>query len=451
MLEEYHRTGESPSMNFTVTTRVVLLLLCGSLPLMLAASHFTALVLFLGYNIFLLFLVYLDVLITPPPHLIEAVRQCPGKLSLGEENEVFLNLYNRSWKPLEFTVLDEFPIEFESSHKEMVVPLDKRTEARIKYHVKPLRRGNFLFGNIVVQYKGVLELVKINKIVPAGLQVKVYPNIKSISRFELTLRRSHLIESGLISERKRGTGTDFESLKEYTIGYEYRKIDLKATARKNKPITRDYQSEKNQSILVSIDCSRPMGVKVGNFTYLDFAVNAALLLGYLVTRREDKIGLLTFSDRIHAFLPPKRGKRQFYHFLEKLYDLQCNRVEPDFGNPFKFIIQSRVKRSLIILLTDFSAGAIVNKLRESAWLISRKHLLMVVSIINPAVREISRKVPDSIDEVFRKIVAQDGINKINTVKKDMENVGIMTLSLAPNELCSSLLANYISLKLRGKL
>ncbi|HNV69233.1 MAG TPA: DUF58 domain-containing protein, partial [Candidatus Ozemobacteraceae bacterium] len=326
--------------------------------------------------------------------------------------------------------------------------LDPRHEIRLRYEVTPDQRGDFLFGDITVRYRGVLELVEIQQTFPARVKVEVYPNIRNISRLDLSLKRSHLVESGLITERRRGSGTEFESLRAYVRGDEFRKIDWKASARKSILITRNFQNETNQSVMLLIDQSRTLGVKVGRHTLLDAAVNAALLIGHYIVRKEDKVGLLTFARQIHAYTPPRRGKRHFHELLRSLYNLQPRTDEADFMPAFRHLATARLRRSLILLFTDLSSGNGLDSLLKSISLLAGRHVLVVVSLIDPQIRKVAESTPTTYEEVARKAVALDLLSRFSQIRRELEQKGLGLLVLTPEEANSAILATYIRLKLR---
>jgi uncharacterized protein (DUF58 family) len=440
-----------PARHVAVTTRVVLLAMFGTLPLMVVPSHLVAIAVFLVYNLGVILLILMDLRLTPKPHQLVVRRDLPGKLSIAENNLVMVRLENHSFRTLEVSVIDEYPLEFQVDRPDFHFTLQKRSAATLRYQVRPPRRGQYCFGNVVVRYRGVLEMVIIQEDYPCAARVDVYPNIRNISRLDLSMRRSHLMETGLITERRRGSGTEFESLKEYVRGDEFRKIDWKATARRNKLISRNYQLEVNQSVVVAIDCSRPMGVRLGDITLLDVAVNAALLLGHQVIRQGDKIGLLAFADDVLSFLPPNRGKAHFNNFLAGLYNLQPRRAESDFQAAFTWLLRSRVRRSLLIILTDLAAGDAADRLRQDIRMVSRKHLPVIVSILDPVVRQAAARTVANRRQVAEKVVALDILERVRTAQKAVENLGVVALSLPPDEVNSALLGAYLKAKMRSRL
>jgi len=434
-----------------VTTRVVLLFLFGTLPLMQVKSHSGAVVLWLVYNFVVLMLVLTDILISPRPENLTIERRVSQKLSIGRDNRVEIAVSNNSHRPLKLEIIDEFPVEFAGNGRNIGLEIAQRTSKSFSYMVKPARRGCYYFNKTVVRFRGLLELVIFQREYGETSRVEVYPDISSISRFELRMKRGQHAEAGLTTERRRGLGSNFESLREYVSGDEFRRIDWKASARKNKLITREFQSEVNQSVLVVLDCSRSMGAVVDDLTLLDHAVNSALILGYQVMKKGDKIGLLAFSDKPQIFLPPGRGKAHFYNFLRQLYAINANRVEPDYESVLRAISSTRLRRSLLMIITDLTSGEAVQKMLDAVPLVSRKHLTVVVSVLDPKLREIADAVPENVDAVYDKVVARNMIERVAGLGKHIEKIGIATMLITPQQLNSSLLSHYLQVKLRSQL
>ncbi|HEY9069924.1 MAG TPA: DUF58 domain-containing protein [Candidatus Ozemobacteraceae bacterium] len=434
-----------------VTTRVVLLLLCGTLPLMVSGAHTVSIAILAVWNLFVIFLVFADHRLTPPASAIRVTRIVARKLSIGEQNDVVLQVENHAFQQLEVTLLDAPPLEFSTAREPLSVTVPGRTRIEVRYRVEPSRRGRFSFGPLSVRFRGRLEMIVRQGEAAAGMPVEVYPNIKNVARFELRVRRSHLVETGLKSERRRGQGTDFESLREYVRGDEFRRIDWKATARRHKMISREYQSEVNQSVLVLLDCGRPLGAKLPRGTMLDATVDATLLLVQRVLRSGDNAGLLAFSDRPTRFIPPAKGKRQLHLIMSQLAAAQPDRSESDYGAAFRFLMTRRIKRSLLILLTDLTTGEAAERLRNEVPMVLRKHLVVVVSVFPPGLAVSVGSVPERAEQAWESIVAGEILSRVKTAHRELEKIGVGTLLLPPEQLSTALLANYLRLKLRSQL
>lgn len=434
-----------------VTTRVVLLMLCGTLPLMITTSHAVAVAILVAWNLFVLLLVAADSRLTPKAALIDVRRIIPGKMSIHESNDVILQVENQSFQKLEVTLLDSPPESFNAPGEPLSLILEPRTRAEVRYRVVPPGRGRFTFGPVYIRFRGRLELIVRQREIPCDMPVDVYPNIKNVARFELRVRRSHLIETGLKSERRRGNGTDFESLREYVRGDEFRRVDWKATARRHKLISREYQSEVNQSVLVMLDCGRAMGAGLPRGTMLDATVDAALLLLQRVLRNGDNAGLLAFTDKPFRFVPPAKGKRQLHLIMSQLASVQPQRAESDYGAAFRYLMTRRIKRSLLIILTDLTTGEAAERLRKEIPIVLRKHLPVVVSIYHPSLAERVANAPETSDQAWESVVAREMLGRVKAAHRQLELLGVGTLLLPPEKLCTSLLANYLRLKLRSKL
>lgn len=434
-----------------VTTRVVLLLLFGTLPLMVVESHYQAVSACVIYNLVILALIITDMLISTRPENLMVERRVASKLSIGKMNEVELDVTNQSYKAVQIELIDEFPESFAGNRKEVSLSLPLRSKTSLSYQVTPFKRGRYYFQNTIIRYRSTLELVIFQKAYAEPARVEVYPDITSIAKFELIMKRSHLIENGLVSERRRGSGTDFESLREYVKGDEFRKIDWKASARRNKLISREYQSEVNQSVIIMVDCSQSMGAVSDKLTILDHAVNGALLLGHQIMRKGDKVGLLTFSDRAKDFLPPNRGKNHFFSFVRHLYAIEADKVNADYESALGKITATRLKRSMLMIITDLTSGEAVSKMLKSIPLVSRKHLPVVVSIIDPVVKKAADELPASPVDVYQKVVARNIISRIKALTQKIEQMGVATVMVTPKQLNSSLLSQYLKVKLRSRL
>ena len=187
------------------------------------------------------------------------------------------------------------------------------------YHVRPLRRGDYQFGDLSLRWLGPLGLVIRQANVDAKEPVKVYPNLLDVRRYDLLLRRNRLQEMGLRTTRQFGEGTEFERLREYLPDDEYRRINWKATARRNFPVTTEYQTERSQQVIAVLDAGRMMQSPVADIAKLDYVVNAVLLLTYVATGKGDRVGMLSFADDVMHYLSPRQGRGQFYRMLELLY------------------------------------------------------------------------------------------------------------------------------------
>jgi uncharacterized protein (DUF58 family) len=304
---------------------------------------------------------------------------------------------------------------------------------------------------LTLRWQGLLGLLVLQKNYPAAASVKVYPNLLSVQRYELLLRRNQLQEIGLRLARQRGEGTDYERLREYLPDDDFRRIDWKATARRNRPITVEYETERSQNVFLVIDTGRMMQSPVERIAKLDYVINASLLLTYVATRKRDKVGLMTFADRIDTFLSPGQGMGQFYKALELLYAIRPQPVEPDYNFALNYLALKQRRRSLVVIFTDISSGPSMDMLASHAALLQRSNLVLVVTISDPDVLSASLHRPANSQDVYQRAAAlqllEDRRLKLDRLRKK----GALVLDVPANQLSNQVINRYLDLKAQTRL
>src|SRR5439155_26313330 len=229
----------------------------------------------------------------------------------------------------------------------------------------------------------------------AAADVKVYPNLLDIRKYELLVRKGQVQEMGLRHTRVLGSGTEFERLREYQLDDEFRRIDWKAMARRGKPITREFETERSQNVVCMLDVGRLMRSPVQDasgqsLAKVDYAVNAVLMLSYVAALRGDRVGMLAFADTVTHYLAPKSGKGQFYRMLALLYAVRSQPVEADYGRAFAFLGAKHKKRSLIVIFSDLASGLAAKSIVTQVAPLWRRHLPLFVAISDPGLVELAR-------------------------------------------------------------
>ncbi len=428
-------------------TRRAIYLLFISAPL-IAVSGWLPLLGFVagGYLLVCIGLFALDVRFGRTRQQIDVSRASPQKLNLGAENQISLHVFNQSRWPVVCWLRDEPPSDFVVDVKIYHATVQPRHEWQVSYSVTPPVRGNYQFGNITLRWQTPLGLLVLQRTFPAKTQVKVYPNLLNVQRYELLLRRNQLREFGLRQVRQRGAGTEYERLREYLPDDDFRRIDWKATARRNRPITVEYETERSQNIFLAIETGRMMLSPVEHMAKLDYVINAGLLLTYVATRKGDKVGLMTFADQIGTFLSPGQGKGQFYKALELLYAVRPEPVEPDYDFALNYLARKQRRRSLIILFTDISSGPGMEILAAHAALLQRSNLVLVVTISDPDVLAVSSLRPSSSQDVYRRAAASQFLDERRLTLDQLRKKGIHVLDVPANKLTSEVINRYLDLK-----
>lgn len=445
----------------TISRRGILLFLVTA-PLLAAGAWVPALQwVAVGYAVACLALFGLDWRLAEDVGRFEVSRLHDSKLSLGAENAIRLEVRNRRRRPTDLWVRDEPPEPFIAEQVLFEGRVEVRETWTATYHVRPPRRGDYRFGDVTLRWMGPLGLVTrqgavaeigtLEGVVQGPVPVKVYPNLLNVRRYDLLLRQNRLRELGLRHTRLVGEGTEFERLREYLPDDDFRHIDWKATARRNRPVTTEYRTERSQTIIAAVDAGRMMQSPVAEMAKLDYVINAALFLGYVAGGVGDKVGVMTFADDVQHYLAPRQGRGQFYRMLEFLYAVEPQPVEPNYERALTYLALKQRKRALVILFTDLSDGGSMAQLEAHVSLLARRMLPLVVTISDPDVVAAARDRPVDTQAVYRQAVAVDLLQQRRTVLERLERKGVLTLDVPANELSIAVINRYLELKLRRRL
>jgi uncharacterized protein (DUF58 family) len=433
------------------TPRLLLFLLLGAT--LVAGVAFAPVLVWLAllYLVAVAVVVVVDYRATPRPDQIEAERIHDSKLSIGADNQITLLLTNRGARPFDLTLRDEFPDAFSASAQLLRGTLPGYELLELRYTVRPPRRGDYAFAQLNIRYQSALKTFVRQASYPIGTTVRVYPNVLEVRKYDLMARKGLLLELGLRPARIYGTGTEFERLREYTTDDEFRRINWKATARRGKPIAAEYETERSQFVMSVIDTGRLMRPPVGGLMKLDYAVNAALLLSYVAAGKGDHTGLLTFADDVRTYLPPRRGRGQFYRMLEALYAVQEEAVEPDHARALSYLSIKQKRRSLVVLFTDLTTLDAAQPLIANLSRLAQRHLPLCVVMSDPDVNRLAVQPTRDADAVYRRAVAEQLLDERRTVLETLHRSGVLTIDVPADKLSVAVISRYLELKARGAL
>src|SRR6478672_9410027 len=406
----------------------------------------------LAYDLALIILAIVDARRSHLPKEIQITRTFSGRFAVGAETEVSVNVRNAQPHAIALVIKDEYPSQMKlSGLREAKIRIDARTSAALVYGVTPSRRGQFEFGRIAVRFLSRLNLVWCQTNVGEATTVKVYPNMRRAREAELKALGARSLVATHRKTSWRGEGREFESLRDYVRGDELRHISWTATARRGKLTTRQYQIERDQTILIAIDGGRLMTARIEQETKLDSAVHAALALMSAAARAGDNAGLLVFGRKIKSFLPPSRGRDHIDAALEALYAVEPEMIEPSYPHAFEFIAANSKRRSLVVLLTDLVDEEGSKELLTSLNLLRPRHLPLVVTIADRDLKAVVQGVPESTRDLFTQSVAEEIIHHREAALRMVESVGGLALDVTAAALAPALLATYLKVKERGLL
>jgi uncharacterized protein (DUF58 family) len=403
----------------------------------------------LGWFLLAVGLILLDRQLAGGARRFEVTRQHDNRLSLGAQNPIRLLLRNRSARRAQFWLRDEPPAQFGVDQRILAGATDGRGEWQGLYHLQPLRRGDYAFGDINLRWRGPLQLAVRQGRIPAAETVKVYPNLIEVRRYELLLRRNRLQEMGLRASRQFGQGTEFERLREYLPDDDFRRIDWKASARRNRPITSEHTTERSQQVIAVLDTGRMMQSPAGPMAKLDYVVNAVLLLAFVAAGKGDRVGMMAYADQVSRYLSPRQGRGQFYRMLELLYGIEPQPVESDVRRAIAYLERRQRRRALVVIFTDLSAGGdSLKALAGAAASLARASLPLVVTISDPEIVAAARHRPGDSQAVYQRAAAVQLLDERRAALDQMRRQGVLCLDTPANQLSTAVINRYLELKAR---
>jgi len=374
------------------------------------------------------------------------------RFAIGDRSAVRILIENPSPRSFRLQIKDEYPPEMrldDDRHAEFA--LGPYSDAQFTYSLSPPRRGHYEFGRTAVRFLSRLRLVWCQALVGQPEAVKVYPNMRRAREIELKALGA---QSFLAIQRRavrRGEGREFESMRDYVRGDELRHISWTATARRSKLTTRQYQIERDQTVIVAVDGGRLMTGIIGGETKFDTAIHASLALMSACARAGDNAGLLVFGRRVKKFLPPKRGLEHMDAVLEALHDLEPEMIEPSYARAFQFIASSTKKRAFIVILTDVIDKESSKELIRALKLLRPRHLPLVATIGDRDLNVAVSSKPENIKDVFVQSAAEEIIFQRESALRLVETMGGLALDVTTQTLGPRLLETYLRVKEKGLL
>jgi len=406
----------------------------------------------LAYDVFLIILAIVDSRLSKLPEAVRISREVSGRFAVGAETEIHIKIQNAGAKTVWLTVKDEYPPQMKlSGLREANLEVEAQTSMALVYGLTSPRRGRFEFGQIAVRFLSRWNLVWVDTRVGEVVAVKVYPNMRRAREAELKALGARSLVSSHRKTSWRGEGREFESMRDYVRGDELRHISWTATARRGKLTTRQYQIERDQTILIAIDGGRLMTARIEQETKLDSAVHAALALMSAAARAGDNAGLLVFGRKIKSFLPPSRGRDHMDAALEALYSVEPEMVEPSYARAFEFVAANSKRRSLVVLLTDLVDEEGSKELLTSLKLLRPRHLPLVVTIADRDLKAVVSNAPTDARELFTQSVAEEIMYLREAALRRVESQGGLALDVTAAALAPAILEKYMQVKERGLL
>lgn len=379
---------------------------------------------------------------------ISANRSTAERFSNGDQNRVLLQIVNDYPFPVMISVIDEVPVQFQERNWLRKLKIEAGKNSEIEYFLRPVQRGEYVFGNINIYTYSPLGLVKRRYIIEEEQLVKVYPSYMQMRRYQILAVSNRLQEAGVKRIRRLGHSMEFEQIKEYVRGDDYRTINWKATARKSDLMVNNFTDERSQQIYCVINKGRIMKMPFAGMTLLDYAINASLVLSNVALVKHDKAGLITFAENVDSFLPADKKPTQMNLLQEMLYRQQTLFHEPDFEKLYSVIRGRITHRSLLVLFTNFESIYSLEREMASLKRIAKYHLLLVVFFENTELKTLTEKKVSTIEEIYIKTIADKFVYEKRLMVKELHKNGIASILTTPENLTVNTINKYLELKTR---
>nr|WP_299383619.1 DUF58 domain-containing protein [Allomuricauda sp.] len=382
---------------------------------------------------------------------LKSSRELPQKLSNSDENLLAVKISSRYPFRTEVVVIDELPVQFQKRDFIHVTQLFKNQNYTFDYAVRPVDRGEYFFGQLNLYASSPLRIVRRRYVFQKDQMVPVYPSIIQMQQYDFLAINNRLSEIGLKKIRRIGHTQEFEQIKEYIKGDDIRTINWKATAKKNQLMVNQYQDEKSQPIYSIIDTGRVMKMPFNDLKLLDYAINSTLAFSNVALKRNDKTGMVTFSKNIETFVPAIQKISHLNTILQKLYNINTEFTDSDFGLLYAHIKRKINQRSLLLLYTNFEHISALRRQLPFLLAIAKKHVLVVIFFENTELESLIATDAEDLQTIYHKTIAEKFSMEKRLMQKELQRHGIQTILTKPESLTINTINKYLEIKARGLL
>jgi uncharacterized protein (DUF58 family) len=387
----------------------------------------------------------------PKPEQIEVERVWREPLGLAKPMQVEIVLRNASNTPISARVTDEAPAAFCRKLPSMEIAGRGKAAGSGSYSIEPRSRGDARFGDVWLRYTSPFLFAERWARAAMEQTVRVYPNIEEAQKLRIYLIRSRQIELEKRLKRQRGYGREFESLREYRAGDEWRDICWSATARRGKLITKVHQIERSQTVWIVLDAGRLLRARVDRLTKLDYTVDAALSLAQVAFYSGDKVALLAYGRRPQQRVAPGRGMSHLRAMVESLAQVHTEPFEADHLLAAELLLSLQTRRSLIVWLTDLAETAATPEVIECAARMATRHLVLLGIIGQPELHRVVAASPANKSEMYRYTAALEIVQRRDLLLRRLRQQGALTLEVDPTKLSTAVVNRYLEVKERSLL
>lgn len=399
--------------------------------------------------LFLLFLTVLveTILLYSKLQLVTSRRILPNRLSNGDENSIELQIRNNSTIDLDLTIYEDLPDLLQLRIWKIAVLLKKSANQKVVYEVRPTQRGIYTWQNTSILCSvSFLAFVARKMTFEDMASISCYPSFEQFKKLPLDALINTFSETNTTHIRKIGQSLEFEQIKDYVSGDNYRHINWKASAKQGRLMLNQYQAERSQDIYMVLDMGRSMKMPFNQQTLLDYAINGSIALTKSILDVKDKAGLITFSSKNCTYLPARSEYKQFGTINDILYNLTTDFLESDFERLYKFVRFKVRQRSLLIIFTNFDSINSLKRNLQYLKAIAQYHLVLVVFFENSEIVEFVNQPASNLREIYSSTIGKHFLSQNQLILKELLKSGIQGLITQPHLLSIETINKYIQIK-----
>lgn len=400
-------------------------------------------------SVILFFLILLDATTLYSKPGVTAKRVVPEKLSNSDHNPVIVQVQNNFNFKTEIELIDELPVQFQKRDFTKILVVKSRQSANYEYALRPVERGEYIFGKLNLFISTPLNFVKKRLVFDEDQSVKVYPSFIQMRKYDFMAIDNRLRQPGLKKIRRIGHTQEFEQIKEYVAGDDVRSINWKATAKQAGLMVNQYQEEKAQPVFSIIDTGRVMKMPFEGLSLLDYAINSSLAFSNVALQKKDKIGLLSFSNAATKIVPASSKKSQLSLILESLYNIKTEFLDSDFGLLYAWVKRKINQRSLLLIYTNFEHMNGLQRNLPYLKALAKQHVVVVIFFENTELEKVIRHKVDTVPDIAHQTIAEDFSFEKRLMAKKLRQNGIQTVLTKPEDLTMNTINKYLEIKARG--
>tara|TARA_B100000945_G_C20412052_1_gene613098 strand:- start:196 stop:1617 length:1422 start_codon:yes stop_codon:yes gene_type:complete len=385
-----------------------------------------------------------DLFTTPSSSSLTAERIHQKVASLAKPAKITFQITNHGRRTLKVVLVDDIPEDFDADLVTFTSKITPDESLDFEYQVTPTQRGKFPMHCVYVRVKSSLGFWKRHLVLPVRTELHVYPDLKQLSHYALLARTNRLSLLGVRRTRKVGQDNEFERLREYTRDDHYKNINWRSSARHNKLIVKDYQTSQSQRVLFLVDCGRMMTNESNGMSFVDHALNSALMLSHVALSQGDSVGLICFSDKVHCFVPPRSDIGHMNQLLHASFNQFPRMVESRYDEAFLYLANRCNKRALVVLITNVVDEVNSQQVVRYMQTVSKRHLPVSVMMRD---HELYQEA-EQTESLFNAAAAAQILNWRHDVLNTLSHQGVFSLDVLPEDLTAPLINQYLEIKAR---